>query len=80
MEKKVFKNNLKAIFTGYRHMTGKIKKELNKLGISIKRQRKHLILVLPYDGNTYSFIISKSASDYRCGHKIVSTIMNAINN
>jgi len=72
------KNNLQSVFTGYRHMTKEKEKELNRMGFYIKRKRKHLILVLSSQGNTYSFAISMSASDKKCGHKIVSTIMNKI--
>lgn len=73
-----FRKELQEIFIGYRHMTGKIEKELNRMGFSIKRKRKHIILMLAYNENIYTFTISVSASDNRCGHKIVSTIINTI--
>lgn len=79
MCEKEFKDGLKNIFIGYRHLNGKVQKGLNNLGFLIKRKKKHAILVLNYNGNTYTFTISVSASDNKCGHKIVSTIMNTIN-
>ena len=79
MEKQITKENLKRVFVGYRHFDGKTEKELNNLGFTIKRKRKHIILLLIYNENLYTFTISVSASDNRCGHKIVSTIMNTIN-
>ena len=79
MEKQLTKDNLKSIFVGYRHMDGKKEKKLNRMGFSIKRKRNHMILSLPYHGKTHTFTISVSASDNRCGYKIVSNIMNAIN-
>lgn len=74
-----FRKELHEIFIGYRHMTGKIEKELNRMGFSIKRKRNHIILSLFYNGKTHTFAISVSASDNRCGYKIVSNIMKAIN-
>ena len=73
-----FRKELYEIFIGYRHMTGKIEKELNRMGFSIKRKRKHIILMLAYNEDIYTFTISVSASDNRCGYKIVSTIINTI--
>lgn len=73
-----FRKELHEIFIGYRHMTGKIEKELNRMGFSVKRKRKHIILMLEYNEDMYTFTISVSASDNRCGHKIVSTIINTI--
>lgn len=79
MEKQLTRDNLKSIFVGYRHLDGKKEKELNRIGFSIKRKRNHIILSLPYNGKIHTFTISISASDNRCGYKIVSNIMNAIN-
>ena len=73
------RKELHEIFVGYRHMTGKIENKLNRMGFSIKRKRNHIILSLPYNGKIHTFTISISASDNRCGYKIVSNIMNAIN-
>jgi len=79
MDAKEFRENLKNTFKGYRHLNGKVQKGLHKMGFVVKRKGKHAILTLSYNDKTYSFTISVTASDSRCGYKIVSTIMNAIN-
>ena len=73
------RKELYKVFIGYRRMTEKIEKELNLLGFTVKRKRNHIILSLPYNGKTHTFAISVSASDNRCGYKIVSNIMQVIN-
>ena len=79
MGTKEFKENLRNTFIGYRHLNGKIRKDLLRMGFVIKRKRKHAILTLSYNDKTYSFAISMTASDDRSGYNIVSTIMNTIN-
>lgn len=79
MKKQLTRDNLKSLFVGYRHMNRKKEKELNQMGFSIKRKRNHMILSLLYHGKTHTFTISISASDNRCGYKIVSNIMHVIN-
>lgn len=78
MEKQISKDNLKSVFIGYRHFNGKMEKKLNSMGFSIKRQKRHIVLLLTYNGKVYTFTISVSSSDRKCGYKMVSTIMNAI--
>ncbi len=79
MEKQITREILKKIFTGYRHMTAKIEKELHKLGFIILRHNKHLILSIVLNEQQYTFPLSATASDRRCGHRIVTKIMKVIN-
>ena len=74
-----FKEVLYKIFTGYRHMTAKIEKELHKLGFIILRHNKHLILSIVLNEQQYTFPLSATASDRKYGHIIVSKIINTIN-
>lgn len=78
MGEQISKDKLKSVFIGYRHFNGKMKKELKSMGFCIKRQKRHIILLLTYNGRAYTFTISVSSSDCKCGYKMVSTIMNAI--
>ena len=73
------KKMLDKIFTGYRHMTTNIGKKLNKLGFIILRHNKHLILSIVSNEQPHTISLSATASDNRCGYKIVSTIINTIN-
>lgn len=73
-----FKKMLDKIFIGYRHMTAKIEKELNKLGFIILRHNKHLILSIVLNKQPRSITLSATASDKRCGHRIVTKIMKVV--
>ena len=67
---------LKRIFTGYRRLTPKMARELSALGITVARQRKHVILIV---GASRRIIpISASGSDKRGGLNTVSDIMHDI--
>lgn len=79
MEKREFRNRLKKVFTGYRHLTAKIEKQLRELGFNIIRHNKHIMLSLVYNQHYFQFALSVTASDYRTGDVMVTKIMKEIN-
>ncbi len=58
-----------------------LKQDLNDIGCSIYRQRKHLVLAVPLIGveKRYSMVaIPCTSSDSRCGMNIAMKIYNAM--
>ena len=64
---------VKRIFTGYRVMTGSMKKDLEELGITVTGDGKHYKLAY-YGDPRYVSVISKTGSDRREGANVAAVI------
>ena len=60
------REELKVIFRGYKHLTGKISQQLASLGFRTEIGKTHIKIY--YRENTHMFVtLSKTASDHRTG-------------
>ncbi len=73
------KPQLKRLFVGYRTMTSKLRRKLESIGFSVTDGGRHYKLLFSYQNKPIIITISKSASDYRCGLNIVSSICQQLN-
>ncbi len=78
MSEKDFRNELKKIFIGYKHMTPRVESNLASLGIAVGRKRNHIVLFVMNGAIRHSVSISATGSDKRAGLNIVSKITNTM--
>jgi hypothetical protein len=71
------KERIKKIFKDYTKMNASIRSELDDLGFTITEEGKHYKAIYQ-DDSRYTFVISKSGSDYRSGMNLASDITKKI--
>lgn len=74
---KNFRQQLKVIFKGYRHLTRKLRQQLTYLGFSLENGKTHYKIYYGED-HQHAVIISKTASDYRAGMNICRQLYNLV--
>ena len=73
------RNELKAMFKGYRVMTKSMRHRLKNLGFYISEDGKHYKIFYGNDMR-HPYVLSKTASDYRTGRNFVSCLLRGLNN
>lgn len=68
-QKKNFRQQLKNIFKGYRHVTRKLSQQLTQLGFHLENGKNHYKIYYGEDRH-HAVSISKTSSDYRAGMRI----------
>lgn len=71
--REALKNEIQALFTGYRTMTVQIEKALDDMGFEIISEKNHYKIRFRED-NRYVVTFSKTASDHRAGKNIATEI------
>ena len=70
----VTKKELVSLFRGYKKMDSHFQKKLIDMGFEVVPCKKHYKLYF----NKHLFILSSTASDYRCGRNMVSLIAKTL--
>ena len=70
----VSKKELVSLFRGYKKMDSHFQKKLIDMGFEVVPCKKHYKLYF----NNHLFILSSTASDYRCGRNMVSLIAKTL--
>lgn len=65
---------LKRIFKGRQTITPRMKAQLESLGFSVLRKKKHIVIAY----GKRQFSVSKTPSDYRSGLNLVTTIIRTV--
>ena len=77
MTLKELRQALEVLFTGYRTMKEKLRRQLKKLGIQVVEGNK-IKLLFEYTGKKCLVCIAKTASDQNCGRYIAREIIHQI--
>ena len=78
MPKKVYHDELRRLFVGYKRWDSRIEKRLAKLRISCNRDKTHVILVVNSDFGDRTVTVACTLSDRGHGDRnIISDIMRA---
>ena len=76
-EKHDFRESIKSLFRNNRCMTAKVCRQLEKLGFTIEKGRKHFKLYYGADRN-HPYIVSSTPSDYRSGLNTALLLASAV--
>lgn len=72
-----FRQQLKTIFKGYRHVTRKLIQQLTQLGFHLENGKHHYKIYYG-DDHHHAVSISKTSSDYRAGMRICHDLCTLI--
>lgn len=73
-----FNRQIKHIFRGYSRFTPVMKKKLIKLGFTVERHNRHVILLYKAGDAIYTFTVATTPGDARTGKNISGNIIRNI--
>ena len=62
---------LQEVFSNYKRFTDVMERKLNKIGVAVMKNRKHIKLSFSLGENNYCVVISATPSDRYAGNQIL---------